>query len=514
GNENTLNFLDEFLGKVSTTNEQKEEEKEEISQSTTSHYDENPGNENTLNFLDEFLGKVSMTNEQKEEEKEEISQSTTSHYDENPSNENILNFPSEVDKIDSCTIHKTLFKLNLKPVPLLSSKLIRIIHEKRQQALTSTASAAAAVPSIKAQKFIIQHYNGTEKTYYWLPDNLHEQLRKLVNSDKYAVIEKQNQIYVDINESINKNNNNKPVSLEYKIIEKSSLINIYFQFNETTTIKYLTTKNVEIDKVIDRLIDDTTDMRTTTILCFIDGLGKCINYCSVNDLYRTSDDEIRIKIIEEEHNNLCQINLHIEKKDFPALFHPTTKWQQIYSWLKTFEQITNMKVNKFYLWNNIQTCIIDDSQTISEVFKQQNYEKQQQEASIITIDGINADDTIKISFGYETNIYSIQTLKSSIIYDLLSKNEQIIKSLNLNISIDDCVLLIENSDKKQKILSQDNIKQPVGDKRFDDKIPTHFQISTLIKLTKLDDNQTVEVPISNRNITITELLTKFSMTTT
>ncbi|CAF1275920.1 unnamed protein product, partial [Didymodactylos carnosus] len=37
------------------------------------------------------------------------------------------------------------------------------------------------------------------------------------------------------------------------------------------------------------------------------------------------------------------------------------------------------------------------------------------------------------------------------------------------------------------------------------------KISTLIKF---DDNQTVEVPISNRNITITELLTKFSMTTT
>jgi hypothetical protein len=173
------------------------------------------------------------------------------------------------------------------------------------------------------------------------------------------------------------------------------------------------------------------------------------------------------------------------------LFHPTTQWQQINQWLKNFTQLIDSPVNDYAYFDKEQKTIIEENQSISSSLEQ---------TKLATIDGISRDATTKVIFSYETNTALIYALKSMRICQLLN-NERLLRQLHLiDISPNDCVLVL--GENNEQVLSQNDIRQPVGNYSNIDDQPIHFRISILIQILKYDKQQPLQILLSNRNTTI------------
>jgi len=174
-----------------------------------------------------------------------------------------------------------------------------------------------------------------------------------------------------------------------------------------------------------------------------------------------------------------------------SLFHSTTKWQQISQWLKNFTQMIDSPVNEYAYFDKEQKVILEESQPISLTLEQ---------TKSATIDGISRDTTTKVAFSYENNSASIYALKSMRICHLLN-NEHLLRQLNLiDISPNDCVLVLGDTD--DQVLSQEDIRQPVGNYSKTDDQPIHFRISISIQILTYDKQQPLQILLSNRNTTI------------
>jgi hypothetical protein len=177
------------------------------------------------------------------------------------------------------------------------------------------------------------------------------------------------------------------------------------------------------------------------------------------------------------------------------LFDPISKWEQIALWLKTQNILTETPVDSYYFWDRERRNILDKQQSISSTLGN---------STSITIDGINGDDIMEIILSYDKNQQNIRILKCCPVYYLLT-NPQYLQKLNLKISPTDCILvLIKENDKK--ILTNEDIQQPIGNYSSIDNEIIHFEISILIQLIQFDNQQELQIPISNRNITIKQLL--------
>ncbi|CAF1224248.1 unnamed protein product [Adineta steineri] len=170
-----------------------------------------------------------------------------------------------------------------------------------------------------------------------------------------------------------------------------------------------------------------------------------------------------------------------------GFFHPTANWKHVNEWLKHFDQIIDSPTNEYSFFNKEQQTILDENQTISSIL----------------IDGIDRNITIKVTFTYETNKVTINALKSTKIYHLLN-NEHLLRQLNLiDISPNDCVLVLEGSN--EQILSQNDIQQPVNHYISTDNQSIHFRISIMIQIFRYDSSEPISIHFSNRNIIMEDI---------
>ena len=182
--------------------------------------------------------------------------------------------------------------------------------------------------------------------------------------------------------------------------------------------------------------------------------------------------------------------VHIDAEKV-SLFYPTTNWQQIDRWLKHFTEIIDSPVHEYAYFDQEQKTIIAETQSICSTIEQ---------TKCSIVDGIDRGETTKVIFSYDTNNTLVYALRSMRIFHLLD-SEHLLKQLNLiNISPNDCVLVLEETD--EQILSQDDIQQPIGNYSNADDRPIRFRISISIQILKYDDQQPLQILLPNRNTTI------------
>ncbi|CAF1647662.1 unnamed protein product, partial [Adineta ricciae] len=134
---------------------------------------------------------------------------------------------------------------------------------------------------------------------------------------------------------------------------------------------------------------------------------------------------------------------------------------------------------------------LDDEQSISSTIEQ---------LQPTIIDGISRNSTTKVTFTYENNSVSINTLKSSRISHLLN-NENLLRRLNLiDISPNDCVLVL--GETNEQVLSQEDIRQPLTAYLSAEDRSVHFRISIMIQILRYDNSEPSSLLLPSRNVTM------------
>jgi hypothetical protein len=160
-----------------------------------------------------------------------------------------------------------------------------------------------------------------------------------------------------------------------------------------------------------------------------------------------------------------------------------TKWQQINLWLKT----TDAFPDNYSFYHKEQKFILSEDQSLP--------------STPVIIDGVSNEEIMNILLSYETNKQPIRILKSCPVADLL-REEPYLRQLNVQIPSNDCILVRKN-EGDDKILIAEDIEQPIGNYLSEE---IHFQIAILIQIIQYDNNRLISQSISNRNITIEELI--------
>ena len=140
--------------------------------------------------------------------------------------------------------------------------------------------------------------------------------------------------------------------------------------------------------------------------------------------------------------------------------------------------------NEYAFFNQNQQTVIDENEIIVDGI----------------VDGIRRDTTIKVIFSYENNTTSINALKTIRVCHLLN-NEDLLRQLHLiDVSPNDCVLVLGNNN--DQVLSQDDIRQPVGEFCNKDHPSVHFRISISVQILTYDRQPSQQILLPNRNTTI------------
>ncbi|CAF1298815.1 unnamed protein product, partial [Didymodactylos carnosus] len=176
------------------------------------------------------------------------------------------------------------------------------------------------------------------------------------------------------------------------------------------------------------------------------------------------------------------------------LLLPSTKWQQFNELLKLTLQAD---ITNYRFWNRNQKCLVEMNNTLLST---SNYQAERKdEDSTVYIDAINFEDVIKVNFEYESNFYSIDTLKTIRICDLL-------KNLEIQTLTDNYVLVLNSHEENKEPLLQlqADFQQPVGSLTSDKQV--NIRISTLITVERYGENNPMLIPISSRNVTTKHIL--------
>ncbi|CAM4768543.1 unnamed protein product [Rotaria magnacalcarata] len=394
------------------------------------------------------------------------------------------------------SVYRSLFKLKIQFVPLTYSTLIQKLHEQEHPILSTLAT--------KAQKYSLKYPDGRKpSSHLCKSEKLFENLKKAFSENRYdpetfAVID-QSQIVIDF---INAGNRvPRSMSPEYSIIERTHLVDLRIHFR-TNLFKYSTTSTCEILAIINRFTEESQLEITSsdTRLCFFDEVGKCIDDKTVGDIDRTENNSTVNIYVKEEDNTisvLSQITVQLkEDQHHTNLFSSATTWQQINRWIKTL--IVDESIDNYIIWDPEQKIVVDENHPISSAHDQ------------TTFDGISENETTKVTFLYETNQQLICTLKSTPIFRLLN-NEQLLRQLEVKISPKNCVLML--NEINNQLLMQNDMQQPLSDYLNIDYEPICFRIVILIIILKYDDQKSLQIPISNRNLTVSQLLEKTGMPT-
>ncbi|CAF2244296.1 unnamed protein product [Rotaria magnacalcarata] len=404
--------------------------------------------------------------------------------------------PVRITKRVISSVYRSLFKLKIQFVPLTYSTLVQKLHVQEHPILSTLAT--------KAQKYSLKYPDGRKpSSHLCKSEKLFENLKKAFSENRYdpetfAVID-QSQIVIDF---INAGNRvPRSMSPEYSIIERTHLVDLRIHFR-TNLFKYSTTSTCEILAIINRFTEESQLEITSsdTRLCFFDEVGKCIDDKTVGDIDRTENNSTVNIYVKEEDNTisvLSQITVQLkEDQHHTNLFSSATTWQQINRWIKTL--IVDESIDNYIIWDPEQKIVVDENHPISSAHDQ------------TTFDGISENETTKVTFLYETNQQLICTLKSTPIFRLLN-NEQLLRQLEVKISPKNCVLML--NEINNQLLMQNDMQQPLSDYLNIDYEPICFRIVILIIILKYDDQKSLQIPISNRNLTVSQLLEKTGMPT-
>ena len=154
-------------------------------------------------------------------------------------------------------------------------------------------------------------------------------------------------------------------------------------------------------------------------------------------------------------------------------------------------------VETYSFWNDEQQIVIDEDQSISSTLTINS------ELSVKVLDG---QSLIDVTLSYDTNSQIIRTLKTCPILYLLH-NQQYLQQLNLKISPKDCTLMFIGGSTNM-ILTDEDLKKPVGEYATTLDQLIHFQLSIQIQFIKYDTKKKQSILISHRNVTIRELFDK------
>jgi hypothetical protein len=168
-----------------------------------------------------------------------------------------------------------------------------------------------------------------------------------------------------------------------------------------------------------------------------------------------------------------------------------TTMQQIYDWLKTLTSIIDLD---FVFLESEQKTIIDNNQSISSLINPTASTK---------FDGISRDDTTQVTLFFDKHSQNICSLKSISAYRLLF-NKNLLQQLQVNTSVDKCILVLEDSNEQLSI--EDANRKPLSEYLIDNNQSVRIRISILIQIIKYDDKQLLKIPISNQNTTIKQIL--------
>ncbi|CAF1513265.1 unnamed protein product [Adineta ricciae] len=386
----------------------------------------------------------------------------------------------------------SLFELTVALVPLSTSKLFEKIHDQNEQ--------PTATDLKKGLRFTVTDLNEKAAARLWRSENLCQKLREFFKQEKLdenllGVID-QNKIFLDFsNDSCQLP---KQICQEYRIIRKDSLFTVQFQFRENQ-FDYFMTSDGDISVIINRFIADQNIEPSSEgiYLCFFDEQGKSIENETIADLSkRLKNPEtktIPIIVIEENLNtkSLSQVTLRTEQnQERIGLFRSDANWNHVNEWLKRFTDITDPPSEYAFL-SREQQIILDDEQSISSTIEQ---------LQPTIIDGISRNSTTKVTFTYENNSVSINTLKSSRISHLLN-NENLLRRLNLiDISPNDCVLVL--GETNEQVLSQEDIRQPLTAYLSAEDRSVHFRISIMIQILRYDNSEPSSLLLPSRNVTM------------
>ncbi|CAF2184712.1 unnamed protein product [Rotaria magnacalcarata] len=402
--------------------------------------------------------------------------------------------PISDDKITpSNHIHEDKFpSISIKSVPLTSSPFAKKIPEQQEQIEESFT---------KARRFTINFPDGRSQAFFWRGEKICEQFKKIFDDNTYdlnnLVVVDNKQIFIDFI-----NNNRLPHRLvpQYDIIQRDLLISIHFYY-KNNTFKYLIKPNCEIADIIDHFIGEN-NIRSTSpdaYLCFFDKLGKIIQAGKMNEILKVNDSSLPFHVTVEEMTSstseLCDLTIQLSKaEDTKALFYPYTEWRKINLWLKTHMPILDPSIGEYVYWHRHQKSVIYENQTISSTIM---------EITPTIIDCISPNALINVILSYDTSRETILTLKSLPLTDLLN-NETLLKPLKFENSLRDHVLVLE--DRNNQVISEDSMQQSVGSYLVSDDESIRFRICLLIEISTYDKALEIQMQISNRNITIGDLL--------
>ena len=388
------------------------------------------------------------------------------------------------------TTYRTMMKLNLQLVPCTSSELIQQIHQYREQVLP-----AEIVLKMKPSKFTLTKEGTTILSAMTKIEKWFDRLKTLTDPNTSVIVDK-NEIFVDLTNM--EYYTTHPFALEYRVIDKQQLTSIQFTFREQT-LQYLTTSKCQISTLIHRFIDDNHLRSATsdTKLCFLDEYGKCINDGLIADLISTNNSSISLSVTEKISNakTFCGVTLQNDENR-TSIFHGSSTWKQIHCWLRSLSSKIDLPADEFIFLNEEQQTILDENQSISSVFDQNEQ---------VMIDIVDGHGMIKVMFTYKTNSHTIRALKSTKI-SLLLQNKDLQQQLDLvGLSSDHFVLAL--GETNAQILSKDDLEQSIGQYSTEqNQSSIHFRISILVQIIKYDDQEEIKVLLPDRDRTIEQLL--------
>ena len=172
-------------------------------------------------------------------------------------------------------------------------------------------------------------------------------------------------------------------------------------------------------------------------------------------------------------------------------FSLQTTWRQIGMWVRIQNYFTDALVHTYQFWNRTDQIILDQDRSIFSTFA---------DSTSLTIDGINNDDLIDILLSYDQSTQKICVFRSAPVSSLL-QNPRYRGESNSN---DYSLRWIKQTETR--MLSNEEMQQSISSYAIIDLSVLHFQICICIELIPFDHQQTLEISLSHRNLTIEQFL--------
>ncbi|CAF1515482.1 unnamed protein product, partial [Didymodactylos carnosus] len=276
--------------------------------------------------------------------------------------------------------------------------------------------------------------------------------------------------------------------------------------------EYYAKNDTLIETIIVKLLTNYSTKVDILNVCFTDHYGRRLNCGSIDNIPRISDtNDIHINV-EPKEAYLLQLSI-IKPSSFgndniSNLFVSTTKWQQLYNYIKHESELrTELSTTDFCFWNRKQNHLIDNLLT-KILISEGKYD--QHEVSFL-IDGISNDDVIKVCIEFDSETIMIYTLTSVLLSTML-ENEYLNQR---NLSVDD-ITVMHNHD----IIH--NFQQPLSNFLFKDLDHTDgdtdttekqsdvdllsFQLCTLVTITLLQNQRTVQIPLKTNSMSVSKVI--------